>query len=101
MMATASSPISPIARGIGGPSLTHLAWGADFADLDSDGWIDLFVATGHLEKNVQLLNPTITYPQQNQLFLNRGGRTFDDVSDSSGDGIAAEKGKPRRGFWRL
>lgn len=77
--------------GIGGPSLTRLAWGADFADLDSDGWLDLFVATGHLEENVQLLNPTTTYPQQNQLFLNRGDRTFDDVSDSSGDGLLLKR----------
>ena len=77
--------------GIGGPTLTRLAWGADFADLDNDGWVDLFVATGHLEENVHLLNPTTTYPQQNQLFLNRGDRTFDDVSESSGDGLLLKK----------
>ncbi len=77
--------------GIGGPTLTRLAWGADFADLDNDGWADLFVATGHLEEKVHLLNPTTTYPQQNQLFMNRGGRTFDDVSDSSGDGLLLKK----------
>ena len=77
--------------GIGGPTLTRLAWGADFADLDNDGWADLFVAAGHLEEKVHLLNPTTTYPQQNQLFLNRGDRTFDDVSDSSGDGLLLKK----------
>ena len=77
--------------GIGGPTLTRLTWGADFADLDNDGWADLFVATGHLEEKVHLLNPTTTYPQQNQLFRNRGDRTFDDVSDSSGDGLLLKK----------
>ena len=77
--------------GIGGPTLTRLAWGADFADLDNDGWVDLFVAAGHLEENVHLLNPTTTYPQQNQLFWNRGDRTFDDVSESSGDGLQLNK----------
>ena len=77
--------------GIGGPTLTRLAWGADFADLDNDGWLDLFVAAGHLEENVHLLNPTTTYPQQNQLFLNQGDRTFGDVSDSSGDGLLLKK----------
>ena len=77
--------------GIGAPSLTRLTWGADFADLDNDGWLDLFVVTGHLEENVHLLNPTTTYPQQNQLFSNRGDRTFDDVSDSSGGGLLLKK----------
>ena len=77
--------------GIGGPTLIRLAWGADFADLDNDSWLDLFVATGHLEENVHLLNPTTTYPQQNQLFLNRGDCTFGDVSDSSGDGLLLKK----------
>ena len=77
--------------GIGGPTLARLAWGTDFADLDNDGWLDLFVAAGHLEEKVHLLNPTTTYPQQNQLFLNRGNRTFDDVSNSSGDGLLPKK----------
>ena len=76
---------------IGGPTLARLAWGADFADLDNDSRIDLFVATGHLEEKVHLLNPTTTYPQQNQLFWNRGDRTFDDVSGSSGDGLLLKK----------
>ena len=77
--------------GIGGPTLARLAWGADFADLDNDCRVDLFVATGHLEEKVHLLNPTTTYPQQNQLFLNRGDRTFDDVSDSSGAALRLKK----------
>ena len=53
--------------------------------------MDLFVAAGHLEENVHLLNPTTTYPQQNQLFLNRGDRTFDDISESSGGGLLLRK----------
>ena len=77
--------------GIGAPTLTRLAWGADFADLDNDGWLDLFVAAGHLQENVQLINPTTTYPQQNQLFWNQGDGTFADISNASGEGLLLKK----------
>lgn len=77
--------------GIGGPTLTRLAWGTDFADLDNDGWVDFFVAAGHLQENVHLHNPSTTYAQQNQLFWNRGDSTFADVSNTSGKGLLLKK----------
>jgi len=49
-------------------------WGCGFADLDNDGWPDLFVAGGGLDT---------ADAQPNRIFANRGGH-FEDVSASVG-----------------
>jgi hypothetical protein len=49
-------------------------WGCGLVDLDNDGWLDLFVAGGGLDKQDA---------QSNRIFLNRGGR-FEDVTDEVG-----------------
>ena len=73
------------------PTLLPLAWGTGFADFDNDGWLDLFFANGHLEDNIKQLEEIGVYKQQNQLFRNRGDRTYTDISDVSGDGMLIEK----------
>ena len=40
------------AKGIGEKSLPYLAWGVDFVDFDNDGWLDVFVANGHLDDSL-------------------------------------------------
>jgi hypothetical protein len=49
-------------------------WGCGLADLDNDGWLDLFVAGGGLD------SPDA---QPNRIFRNRGGH-FEDVTDGVG-----------------
>jgi hypothetical protein len=66
--------------GIGGQGLSYLSWGADFADLDNDGYVDLFIANGQLDENIKEIRPSLSYEQPNQLFRNRGDGTFEDVS---------------------
>jgi hypothetical protein len=51
-----------------------LAMGANFGDLDNDGWLDIYVATG--EPAYEALLP-------NRLFRNDGGRVFQDVTFSA------------------
>lgn len=77
--------------GIGAQTLMRLSWGADFADFDNDGLVDLFIATGDLNDNIHLINPNLTYAQQNQLFRNTGNITFEDVSNQSGEGLLLKK----------
>ena len=77
--------------GIGGQGLSYLSWGADFADLDNDGYVDLFIANGQLDENIQEIRPTLSYEQPNQLFRNRGDGTFEDVSNQAGEGLLLEK----------
>ncbi|MDE0484062.1 MAG: CRTAC1 family protein [Candidatus Poribacteria bacterium] len=64
------------ATGIGEKSLPYLAWGVDFVDFDNDGWLDLFVANGHLDDNIAEIDPVGTYKQVNQIFWNNRDATF-------------------------
>jgi len=62
-----------LSSGIGG-QVTTLA--AAFADIDGDGYLDLFIcAPGSL---------TTVTQDRNKLYLNNGDRTFTDISASSG-----------------
>ena len=79
------------AAGLGEPSVPFLGMTAAFLDYDNDGWLDVFVSNGHLDENVGDYDPATTYPQQNQLFRNRGDGTFSDRSDSSGAGMRVRR----------
>lgn len=64
-------------------------FGARFADVDNDGWLDLVVVNGavrHLLPQVQRGDP---YPlkQTNLLFRNERGRRFVDATRSAGPGF--------------
>ena len=76
--------------GIGGQGLTYLSWGAEFADLDNDGCLDLFIVNGHIDDNIRLVRPSMTYKQPNQLFKNSKDKGFKDVSSQSGPGLDLE-----------
>ena len=76
------------AKGIGERSLPHLAWGVDFIDFNNDGWLDLFVANGHLDDNIAEIDPIGTYAQPNQLFLSDRGIRFSESTDAA---IAQQK----------
>ncbi|MDE0468007.1 MAG: CRTAC1 family protein [Candidatus Poribacteria bacterium] len=71
------------AKGIGERSLPYLAWGVDFIDFNNDGWLDLFVANGHLDDNIAEIDPIGTYTQPNQLFLNNRGVNFSEMPDAT------------------
>ncbi|PYV18322.1 MAG: hypothetical protein DMG07_04180, partial [Acidobacteria bacterium] len=53
------------------------AMGANFGDLDNDGWPDMYVGTG---------NPDFRTLVPNRMFRNEGGRFFQDVTTSGGFG---------------
>ena len=76
------------AKGIGERSLPYLAWGVDFVDVNNDGWLDLFVANGHLDDNIAEIDPIGTYAQPNQLFLNNRDGSFSETADAA---IAQQK----------
>jgi FG-GAP-like repeat/ASPIC and UnbV len=50
------------------------AMGANFGDIDNDGWPDMYLGTG---------NPLFTSLVPNKLFKNIGGKRFDDVTNSA------------------
>jgi hypothetical protein len=68
--------------GLALPSLPYVGFGTCFFDYDADSDLDLFVANGHILDNIEAFSDSITYPEPNLLFENRGGR-FLDVSPGS------------------
>ncbi len=76
--------------GTGDVSLPYLAWGVNFFDFDHDGFLDIFVANGHIHDNVTLIDSSTTYAQLNHLFWNNGNGTFTDVTTESGSGMALQ-----------
>ena len=81
--------------GLGKPSLPYLAWGVDFVDLDNDGYLDIFVANGHVHDNAEEINRGVnessTYAQRNQVFRNRGDDGFDEITEGCGAGLHLKK----------
>ncbi|MBT6150113.1 MAG: CRTAC1 family protein, partial [Gemmatimonadetes bacterium] len=71
--------------GLGGPTYQTLTFGTDFVDTDNDGYPDLFLANGHVEPNIEILDSAgPLYAQHDQLFLNNRDGTYTDVTVASG-----------------
>ena len=67
--------------GVAEPSIVNLGFGATFADFDLDGDLDLAIANGHIQDNIEIMHPGLTYSQRNQLLLNDGKGRFEECSD--------------------
>ena len=76
--------------GLGGIALPYLGWGTGFFDFDNDGWLDLFVANGHLYPQLNSYASGLRYAQRNLLYQNRGGR-FTEIGGQIGEGWAVAK----------
>ena len=61
-----------ISEGVGAPSRTLLSFGVLMLDVDLDGRLDLLQANGHLEAEINAVDPSQTYLQPAQLFWNAG-----------------------------
>ena len=69
----------------GQPGYPYVKWGTGFVDFDNDGWLDLFVANGHVYPQVDAISGTgPKYREPMQLFRNLQNGTFEDTSEASG-----------------
>jgi hypothetical protein len=64
-----------------GATRTSMGWGTNFIDFDNDGWLDLFIANGHINRTRDGKTP---YEMAPQLFRNSQRGRFVDVSRRAG-----------------
>ena len=76
-----------ILEGFGPASRLALTFGLFFFDYDLDGRLDIFQANGHLEGDINVVQPSQTYAQPAQLFWNCGEacRTPFILAEATGD----------------
>jgi enediyne biosynthesis protein E4 len=85
----------PGGAGIFRSTFDVLSFGGGFFDYDNDGWLDLFIANGHVYPEIDLLHTRASYRQLNSLFHNQANGTF--VETSQAGGIASLPARVGRG----
>jgi enediyne biosynthesis protein E4 len=74
--------------GIAKDTIPFLSWGDGFIDYDNDGWKDLFIANGHVYKQVDHHDWGTSFAQRPLLLRNTGGGNFTLVPAVKGTGLA-------------
>jgi hypothetical protein len=62
------------------PTTPYIAFGMKWVDVDNDGWLDLVIANGHVQDNIQEIDHSLTYRQPSQMFRNIEGARFEDIT---------------------
>ena len=78
---------------VGRASLLTLGFGCFFFDYDLDGWPDILIANGHIDADVQRVQPNVKYAMPPHLFRNVSKGNFVEVTKQMG----AAFGTPRVG----
>ncbi|HEX5757973.1 MAG TPA: CRTAC1 family protein [Thermoanaerobaculia bacterium] len=79
--------VAPLSQ-FGRNTLLWVAWAAFFFDYDLDGWLDLFLANGHLDPEWERVQSTARYAQPQQLFRNEGKGRYVEVTGTAGGDLA-------------
>lgn len=69
---------------IGRASLLTLGFGCFFFDYDLDGWPDILVANGHIDGDIQRVQPNVKYAMPPHVFRNLGKGNFQEVTKTLG-----------------
>ena len=66
----------------------YVGWGVEFADLDNDGWQDIFQVNGHVYPKLDRQTKVAeSYVQRNLVYRNLDGQRFEDVSALAGSAL--------------
>jgi len=76
---------------VGHASLLTLGFGCFFFDYDLDGWLDIYVANGHIEDAIERVQPRVRYAEPPHLFHNLGDGKFKEVTATAGTSFAAPR----------
>ena len=78
--------------GIAPVAMDNVSFGCKLFDFDNDGLLDLIIASGHVQDNIQAIEASATYRQKLLLLHNRCGKTvtFENVSGTAGADFGRE-----------
>jgi hypothetical protein len=76
---------------VGHASLLTLGFGCFFFDYDLDGWLDIYIANGHIEDAIEKIQPRVRYAEPPHLFHNLGDGKFREVTTSAGASFATPR----------
>ncbi|MDX1931640.1 MAG: CRTAC1 family protein [Capsulimonadales bacterium] len=62
------------------PATPLVTFGIKWFDYDNDGYLDLILASGHVQDNISEIDKTASYKQPTMLFRNNGAERFEDVT---------------------
>jgi hypothetical protein len=79
-------------------TLNDVTWGNGLIDFDNDGDRDIFIASGHVQDNVEKYDNRTTYRQRNIVQMNIGKGRFINVSENCGNGLEVMLASRGAGF---
>lgn len=72
-----------------GVETRFIQWGGGFADLDNNGWPDIFVVTGSVYPEIEAKFPQYPLKTPRLIFRNLGNGKFEELLDEAGPGVSA------------
>jgi len=68
-------------------SIPMVGWGVKFFDYDNDGWLDIFIANGHVYPQIEGAVTGGMYRQRKLLYKNLRNGTFEEIAASMGKAL--------------
>ncbi|MCI0661348.1 MAG: CRTAC1 family protein [Acidobacteria bacterium] len=69
----------------------YVSWGTKFFDYDNDGWLDLFVANGHVYPQVDAAKLDAGYRQRKLLYKNNRNGKFTEIAAQFGEALMEKR----------
>jgi len=76
---------------IGRSSVLTLGFGCFFFDYNLDSWPDIYVADGHLDRDIERIQQRIRYAEPPHLYRNLDGKGWEDVAAQMGASFDAPR----------
>lgn len=70
-----------------GVNTTFVNWGAQFLDVDQDGWKDILISNGHIYPELMNANTGEDYRQRKILYWNLRNGAFRDITKNAGKAL--------------